>query len=516
MSGNLERPVAAVGLRPQALLGHEPLECFHGCGNIRSMLHEVLSERFEIVRTLARGSTAEVIEARDKGRRRVAIKVLHTSSSADKELVARFKREARAASMLRSPNVVRLLEMGATEAGRPYLVMEFLVGRDLATEIAVRGPLPLEEAASFLAQTCAAMIEAHHAGIIHRDLKPTNLFIAEEREERVLKVLDFGIAKLTKSVSDGPITEVRAVFGSPLYMAPELFRSAKLADARSDIWSLGVIFYEMLTGALPFDGKTVLDLATNAERKAHLPPTARRRDLPSSVDVVIARALKKDPSDRYQSVRELLAALEVFLPNGEPTVAARAPSRPGDTSVEGVPTRSYPPGAGSPTERVTARPPDAQTALGASAEAPPLRASEPDASLVETGHGFGLSSDSIPPAPIRPPTRHRAVRWAAALGASALVVAVWLAVRPEPNAPAPQTSSANQPASPPAPTDMPKKVEPAPEPAPGDAEAAPAPPSNGVEPAPVESASPQTASEKRNRRAPKQPMKKRRWSPTRI
>jgi serine/threonine-protein kinase len=267
------------------------------------------------MRPLAKGGMAEILEARDRDGRVVVVKRLKEGLSKDPEIVARFQREAAAIQSLSHKNVVQVFDVGV-DAGRPFMVMEKLEGRDLGDELKERAAMPLDEAASLLAQACQGMAAAHEAGLVHRDLKPSNLFLAQVDGKRVLKVLDFGITKLTKGPGDGQITLTQAVFGSPLYMSPEAFRSAKLADVRSDVWSLGVIFYEMLTGVTPFLADTALSVGFMVSREDFAPPSAKDPRLPRSVDVVVGRALKKDPAQRYQSMRELLAALEVFMPQG--------------------------------------------------------------------------------------------------------------------------------------------------------------------------------------------------------
>jgi len=278
----------------------------------------MLAERFEVVSTLAHGGMADVVEARDVpfGGRRVAVKLLREGFVDDPEVVLRFEREARIASTLKSRHVVEILDCGVMDGGRPFIVTELLTGQSLASELAGRGALPVEEAALYVAQACHAMIEAHDAGIVHRDLKPSNLFLSQEGARRMVKVLDFGIARMAPEHGDDPLTHTKSMFGTPLYMSPESFRSAKKSDARSDVWSLGVIFYECLTGTVPFHAETGLGVGLAASREPHVAPTQRRADLPHSTDVVIARALKKNPRERYQSVRELMAALEVYLPRG--------------------------------------------------------------------------------------------------------------------------------------------------------------------------------------------------------
>ncbi len=295
----------------------------------RVNLGTVLNQRYQIVRPLAKGGMAHIYEGRD-GSQRVVIKVLKEGLSKDPVIVERFHREVRAASALNDPHVVRILGFGTTEDERPYLVMEFLFGNDLAKELQKRRVLPLEEAATYMAQTCQAMIRAHDAGVIHRDLKPTNLYLADEGKKRVLKVLDFGIAKVTGNSSAEQITRPTALIGSPPYMSPETFAGASNADVRSDIWSVGVIFYELITGVQPFRGESAARVAMAITRDEQIDPSQVLAGLPRSVDVVIGRALKKRPDDRYQTMRELLAALEVYLPRGRnDTMEIRLASTPG-------------------------------------------------------------------------------------------------------------------------------------------------------------------------------------------
>ncbi len=513
----------------------------------------VLAERFEIVRTIARGNTSEVIEARDKGGRRVAIKMLTTAAAADADLVARFKREARAAASLKSQHVVRVRDVGVSETHRPYLVMEFLAGRSLAAELAARGRLPLEEAASFLSHACKAMLEAHDAGVVHRDLKPSNLFLAEEGGRRVLKVVDFGIAKLSRSPMD-QVTGARELFGSPLYMAPELFRSAKHADARSDVWSLGVIFYEMVTGVLPFRGKTAIEVGGTVTRSPHQPASKWRAELPPAVDRILDRALQKDPKDRYPSVSKMLAAVEALLAgrgddielldsDEEPAPAAPPPRRPGPPPRPPIASRApslpevRPPVAPAPVEEPVVAAPVVEepvveepvveepvveepvveepivVAPEAEAQQAPV-ASEPAPTethaLAETTRAFGLASDSVPP-PASGGRRFAFKRaWLAPVAGAAAIVTIWLAVRgmtePSPSStaePAPSSVSTAPttavPAKPPEPT------------------ASPAPPAADPAPVPTTQEEPAKPAAKKKKKAPAQkPPRKKRYSPTRI
>jgi serine/threonine-protein kinase len=209
------------------------------------------------------------------------------------------------------------------------MVMEFLEGRDLMDELEARGTLPVLEAATYLLQTCEAMAEAHDLGIIHRDLKPPNLFLTTLNGRRIVKVLDFGISKMNQLL-DGHITSTRMSFGSPLYMSPEQIRSTKQVDGRSDVWSLGVIFYELVTGEPPFIADTPNGLAVVISMDPHVPPSRRRPGLPRRVDDIVAGALQKDPQQRTESVRALHHALselvrELRALGEDATVAAGAP-----------------------------------------------------------------------------------------------------------------------------------------------------------------------------------------------
>ena len=296
----------------------------------------VIANRYAIVRTIGTGGMGEVFQARRVSDGvMVAIKILREELVKDRESVARFHREARAASSLRSDNAARILDFGELPNRQPYLVMEYLDGHDLMTEIDTRGRMPLEEAAHYVAQACNAMIEAHALGIVHRDLKPPNLFLANEAGGRKVKVLDFGISKITSSY-DGTVTSTQMSFGSPLYMSPEQIRSTKGVDARSDVWSLGVILYECVIGEPPFVAETPGALAVVISIEPHVPPSQKLPGLPPSFDDVIAGALQKDPKKRFQSVHDLLRAIQEFLPR-EGYAPERAPDRPHSLpSITGV------------------------------------------------------------------------------------------------------------------------------------------------------------------------------------
>jgi serine/threonine-protein kinase len=275
---------------------------------------EILGGKYQIERVLGVGGMGLVAAARHlQLDTRVALKFLLPALSENREAVQRFAREARAAVKITSEHVVRVLDVGTLEGGAPFMVMEFLDGGDLAGWLAERGPLPIEQTVDFVLQTCIALADAHGLGIVHRDLKPSNLFCVRRSDgQYIIKVLDFGISRLTDP--DVSMTSSTAVLGSPVYMSPEQMQSAKDADAQSDIWALGVIMYELLSGRVPFDGNSATEIAVKVATQ--LPPSlcSLRADVPAELEAVVFKCLAKDRPHRYRSVAELAGALADFAP----------------------------------------------------------------------------------------------------------------------------------------------------------------------------------------------------------
>jgi serine/threonine-protein kinase len=248
---------------------------------------------------------------------RVAIKMLLPEAKASPSSVARFTREARAAAAIRGEHVARVLDVGELAGGVPYIVMEYLEGRDLADTIAERGPLPPDEAVAFVLQACEAIAEAHAAGIVHRDLKPSNVFVTARPDGTPLvKVLDFGISKaLLSAGSEGTLTTTSSFVGSPVYAPPEQLLRAHDVDARADIWSLGTILFEALAARPPFVGDSVMHVASRIFNETPTPLAELRPDLPPELCAVVMRCLKKKPDERFQDVRGLAEALAPFAPS---------------------------------------------------------------------------------------------------------------------------------------------------------------------------------------------------------
>lgn len=303
----------------------------------------ILAGKYRIVRRLGEGGMGVVYEAmHTRIEQRVAIKMLLPEVLDVPDVVSRFEREARAAGKLRSENTARVLDVDVTDAGLPYMVMELLDGSDLGKMLERTGPLPIPTAVDFVLQACNAMAEAHAAGVIHRDLKPSNLFVTEAGK---VKVLDFGISKVEND-KDARVTATKTVVGTPLYMSPEQVRSAKHVDARSDIWSLGIIMYELLCGRTPFEGSTTAAAAAICIDEP--PPIATyRQGVPGELEHAVMTALQKDANARYQTVQAFAAAIahfgsgSVHLPDTSQGVRAPASSHaslPGIRAVESART----------------------------------------------------------------------------------------------------------------------------------------------------------------------------------
>ncbi len=231
-----------------------------------------------------------------------------------RSLVQRFVREARAAVKIQCEHVAHVLDVG-THDGSPYMVMEYLEGSDLSQVLEKRGPLPVEDAVGYVLQACEAIAEAHSLGIIHRDLKPANLFLATRPSgPPSVKVLDFGISKAPATGNEANMTRTSALMGSPSYMSPEQMASASSVDVRSDIWSLGVVLYEMLVQKLPFVADTMPGLVVAILQTAPPPITSVRSELPPDLGAVVERCLHKVPAQRFANVAELARALLPFGP----------------------------------------------------------------------------------------------------------------------------------------------------------------------------------------------------------
>jgi len=282
----------------------------------------LVGEKYRLVRPLASGGMGAVwVAHHTKLDIDCAIKFLSTEFVGSPSAEARFEREAKAAAQLKSPHVVRIHDYGLYEE-RPYMAMELLEGEDLCSLLSRSGRMSLQRAALIARQVGRALAAAHDAGIVHRDLKPSNVFLAREADGEVVKVLDFGIAKRTKE-EQGHVTTGGAVFGSPLYMSPEQARGGAL-DHRSDLWSFGVLLFEMVTGRQAFGGATAYDILLKICGEPLPVASEVAPDLPPGVDAFFAQALARDPTGRFASAREMAQAFDVLANGSADTMRAPA------------------------------------------------------------------------------------------------------------------------------------------------------------------------------------------------
>jgi serine/threonine protein kinase len=345
-------------------------------------LGTIVAGKYLLDRVIGHGGMGLVVQATHlRLRQPVALKILLPHAAQDAETVQRFLREARAAVQLRGEHIARVLDVGALDTGTPYMVLEYLEGTDL--DRFPRDQLTIESLVDLTLQACEALAEAHALGIVHRDIKPSNFFIIRDPGGTLfLKLLDFGISKTPGAT--GKLTESRVMLGTPPYMSPEQVRASRKVDPRSDIWSLGVVLYELIEGRLPFEADafaaTILRIVN--DRPAKL--TAR---LPAGLDRIILRCLEKKPERRFQSTAELATALAAYAGSSAQaaiTVERTRALAPGPRR----PVADEPPSVSPPTARWRVRTPRWQGSLIAAI-----------AIAAGVGAGFIMVRDDVPAAP---------------------------------------------------------------------------------------------------------------------
>jgi eukaryotic-like serine/threonine-protein kinase len=306
-------------------------------------LGEVIGQKYRLVRLLGEGGMGTVYEARhDVIGRRFAVKFLHAELASHPEILARFRREAQAAGSLENENIAAVTDFGTSPDGAPYIVMEFLEGQDLAKVLAQTGPLPIQRAAHIVIQVCRGLVAAHGRGIVHRDLKPENLLLQTRGDGGdLVKILDFGIAKL-KSTEHRPETATRTgiTLGTPYYMPPEQARGQKELDERADIYALGVILFELLSGQKPHSGENYNAILYSILMQAAPRIETYRPDLPPALAALVHRAMAADAKERPQSVSELAQALAPYTGRSITPPPATAPD-----SLATLPSAPQPRGA---------------------------------------------------------------------------------------------------------------------------------------------------------------------------
>jgi serine/threonine protein kinase len=281
-------------------------------------LGDVVGGRYRVERVIGSGAMGTVVAVTELAQGfRLALKLVRGDILRDPELAARFAREARAVGALTSRHAAKLFDIGQLPSGEPFIVMELLEGNDLEQVLHARGRVVPLDAVRWISEACEAIGEAHACGIVHRDLKLSNLFLTRATEGApFVKVLDFGLAK-TREAGAASLTDTGAVFGSPQYMSPEQMRSAKSVDARTDIFSLGVCLYELMTGVLPFDAPSVMEVFARVLKDTPAPfasvlDEASLAVIPVPLEACVMRCLEKDRERRWQSATELARSLEPY------------------------------------------------------------------------------------------------------------------------------------------------------------------------------------------------------------
>jgi tRNA A-37 threonylcarbamoyl transferase component Bud32 len=319
-----------------------------GTARFEPAVGTIVAGKYRVEGPLGEGGMGTVVLATHVGLdQRVAIKFLLPEALKNKDSVERFLREAKVAARVRSDHVARVHDVGTLEGGVPYIVMEYLEGSDLGGLIARHGSLPIEEACEISLQACEALAEVHAAGIVHRDLKPTNLFVTRRADgSPAVKLLDFGISKLApgaeESGADPALTATTAIMGSPSYMSPEQLKSTKEVDPRTDVWSLGTVLYEAITGKPAFRGETLPQTCAMIAADDPVAPSALREGVPRELDQAILGCLRKNPDERERLVdlsrvlarlaparaRASLERIEATLGMSQPAASSQAAAEP--------------------------------------------------------------------------------------------------------------------------------------------------------------------------------------------
>jgi eukaryotic-like serine/threonine-protein kinase len=322
--------LSEVAPQPRAVTDAAPRENFPSSGavpignddvvKLPFSLGDVIAGKYEIVGLIGAGGVGYVVSAMhlELGEM-VALKFLREESLVHEEVVARFAREARAAAKIKSEYVARVFDVGSLPNGVPFIVMEYLHGKDLADVVRQEGRLPIKVAVEYVMQACEALASAHSMGTVHRDIKPENLFLTRHAEGvEIIKVLDFGISKVAlqggSSQSQRQFVKTMMPMGTPAYMSPEQIRATGEVDARTDIWALGCVLFELLTASCVFDAPTLMQLGAAILERAPVPLRQMLPDAPPELEAIILRCLEKDASKRYQTVAELAVALYPFAP----------------------------------------------------------------------------------------------------------------------------------------------------------------------------------------------------------
>ncbi|MBM4363955.1 MAG: serine/threonine protein kinase, partial [Deltaproteobacteria bacterium] len=309
-------------------------------------LGQVLDGKYRIVRVIGEGGMGAVYEGENtRIRRRVAIKLLHAGVASNTEMVQRFEREAQVAGTVGNDHILEILDLGSLPSGERYMVMEFLDGETLTDRIQSLGKLLPGQAVPLLRQVLRGLAAAHAAGIVHRDLKPDNVFILREKagQRDFVKLIDFGISKFSEQGASARMTRTGTLMGTPHYMAPEQATGSSEIDRRTDIYAVGIILYECVTGRVPFQAETFNQLLFEIALSKLVPARQLVPELDEAFDSIIAKATARDPAHRFQSCEEFTVALEDWERTG------RAVSVPPEQSIEAIVAATVPRAAPLPS-----------------------------------------------------------------------------------------------------------------------------------------------------------------------
>jgi len=343
----------------------------------QNLVGTVLADRYRIARLIGEGGMGQVYEAQHVNiNKRFAIKLLRPEIVSNPEAVARFRQEAWSASSIGHENIIEIDDFATLPSGSVYLAMEYLAGRSLAERMRDGAPVDVGEGLELFSQVARGLSAAHDKGIIHRDMKPENIFIAERHGRAMVKILDFGIAKVSGAEGASSLTRTGAIFGTPHYMSPEQAMGNSL-DHRSDIYSVGVIMYEVFTGRVPFEAESFMGILTKHITVVPKRPTemAPDRNIPEEIEEMILRAMAKEPAERYQSMHDLFADLQSLLQLFAPHLLVQASAHP-STPMPVVARTTPPLGTRRPSEsmpRATSQRPNATASAMPVEAAPPPR-----------------------------------------------------------------------------------------------------------------------------------------------
>ena len=334
---------------------------------------DILGEKYRVERVLGRGGMGMVVAARHLHLRdRVAIKLMLPDTEGE-EHKARFLREARAAARIKSDHVARVTDFGMLDDGSPMIVMEYLEGEDIASVLA-RGALPVATAVEYVLQACEGVAAAHAMGVVHRDLKPSNIFLTSEPNgDAIVKILDFGISKITAREDDtasiAQLTEANSILGSPQYMSPEQLRGLEV-DTRTDIWALGAMLFEMVTGHTPFERKSMAELCAAILNEPPTPLSRYLDDPPPALDVVLRSALEKTVALRCRTVHDLAQGLAMVVPTPTARLAVDSIRKLTTANERRTPSSAPPPAENDLPAGATRRVDEATPTASVTAQAP--------------------------------------------------------------------------------------------------------------------------------------------------